>query len=125
MQQINWMAIWYGHVDHPSSRKIHAHPIPLLGGVGVYAGVVISLWLRAYPDHHVNLMMLASLFMILLGIADDRLDLHSRYRLVLQVGMALGLSLCGVRFHFFPLVWLDHLVTVVWIVGVINAMNCL
>ena len=43
MPLLNAIAIWSGHVDHPSSRKIHSHPIPLLGGVGVYAGVVISL----------------------------------------------------------------------------------
>jgi UDP-GlcNAc:undecaprenyl-phosphate GlcNAc-1-phosphate transferase len=42
-----------------------------------------------------------------------------------HVLLALGLSLSGVRFHMFALEWLDHLVSVLWIVGVINAMNCL
>jgi len=125
MPLLNWIAIESGHVDQPSSRKIHSHPIPLLGGVGVYAGVMITLWLRAYRDHSVSLMMLASLLILVVGIVDDRLDLQSRYRLLLQVGVALGLSLFNIRFHFFPSPALDHLVTVVWIVGVVNAMNCL
>jgi len=60
-----------------------------------------------------------------LGVADDRLDLHSRYRLILQVAVALGLSFLGVRFHVFAFEPLNHLVTVLWIVGLINAMNCL
>src|SRR5439155_4606826 len=46
MPLLNWVALRWGHVDHPNSRKIHAHPIPLLGGVGVYADIVITLWLR-------------------------------------------------------------------------------
>jgi UDP-GlcNAc:undecaprenyl-phosphate/decaprenyl-phosphate GlcNAc-1-phosphate transferase len=112
-------------VDQPNSRKIHARPIPLLGGVGVYIGVVATLWLCLPRDHSLKLMMLGSLFMMLLGVADDRFDLHSRYRLMLQIAVAAGLSFSGVRFHFFPLGALNHLVTIVWIVGVINAMNCL
>jgi UDP-GlcNAc:undecaprenyl-phosphate GlcNAc-1-phosphate transferase len=87
--------------------------------------VVITLWLCLPRDHSLKLMMLGSLFMMLLGVVDDRLDLHSRYRLVLQIAVAAALSGSGVRFHFFPLAALDHLVTILWIVGVINSMNCL
>src|SRR5207247_1789222 len=111
--------------DYPSSRKIHQRPIPLLGGMGVYAGVVISLLLLSPRDAAVFGMMWSALLVMLLGIADDRLDLHSRYRLVLHFALGTGMSLAGIRFHLFPVAVLDHLVTVLWIVGVINAMNCL
>jgi UDP-GlcNAc:undecaprenyl-phosphate GlcNAc-1-phosphate transferase len=70
-------------------------------------------------------MMLATLPVMALGLVDDRLDLPSRYRLILQTLVAVGLSIAGVRFHFFPVEALNHVVTVLWIVGVINAMNCL
>jgi UDP-GlcNAc:undecaprenyl-phosphate GlcNAc-1-phosphate transferase len=125
MPFLNWVAVRTGSVDHPNSRKIHTVPIPILGGVGVYAGVIAALWLRAPKDHALPLMMLASFLVMLLGVIDDRLDLPSRYRLLLHVALASGLSLSGVRFHFFPAAVLDHGVTIVWIVGVINAMNCL
>jgi UDP-GlcNAc:undecaprenyl-phosphate GlcNAc-1-phosphate transferase len=124
MPFLNWLAVRAGSVDHPNARKIHARPIPMLGGVGVYIGVIAALWLRAPQDRALPLMMLASFLVMLLGVLDDRMDLHSRYRLALHVALAAGLSLCGVRFHCFPAV-LDHGVTIVWIVGVINAMNCL
>jgi UDP-GlcNAc:undecaprenyl-phosphate GlcNAc-1-phosphate transferase len=125
MPLFNRLAMATGFVDHPCSRKIHLRPTPLLGGLAVYAGVIVTLWLRWPLDRPMELVMLASLLMIGLGAVDDRLDLPFRYRLLLQVGIAAGLSFCGVRFHFFPSAALNHLVTVFWIVGVINAMNCL
>jgi UDP-GlcNAc:undecaprenyl-phosphate/decaprenyl-phosphate GlcNAc-1-phosphate transferase len=125
MPLLSRLAVHTGFVDHPNARKIHAQPIPLLGGVGVYAGVIVTLLLRGAIDSRVAGMMVASLLVMLLGVADDRLDLHSRYRLILQVLVAGALSFSGVRFHFFPVEALDHVVTVLWIVGVINAMNCL
>ncbi len=125
MPVLNRFAVKTGFVDVPNARKIHSHPIPLLGGVAVYGGVVVTLLLRGWVDQRVVLMMVASLLVMLLGIADDRLDLHSRYRLMLQVAVAFGLSLAGVRFEFFAWEPLNHLVTVLWMVGTINAMNCL
>jgi UDP-GlcNAc:undecaprenyl-phosphate/decaprenyl-phosphate GlcNAc-1-phosphate transferase len=124
MPFLNWIAIRTGSVDHPNARKIHTRPIPMLGGVAVYVGVIAAVWLRAPTDRALPLMMVASFLVMLLGVLDDRLDLHSRYRLILQLALASGLALCGVRFHCLPAA-LDYAVTIVWIVGVINAMNCL
>jgi UDP-GlcNAc:undecaprenyl-phosphate GlcNAc-1-phosphate transferase len=125
MPFLGWAAVRTGSVDLPSSRKIHARPIPLLGGVGVYVAVVAALFLRLPMQRDLALMISASLLLMLMGVADDRLDLPSRFRLMFQTALALGLSFYGVRFHCCPWVALDHLVTILWIVGVINAMNCL
>ncbi|MBM3460005.1 MAG: undecaprenyl/decaprenyl-phosphate alpha-N-acetylglucosaminyl 1-phosphate transferase [Armatimonadetes bacterium] len=125
MPLLNRAAVRLGFVDMPNARKIHSHPVPLLGGVGVYLGVIAALLASGPMDLGLGLMMAASFLVMALGVVDDRLDLNSRYRLILQLLVALGLSVCGVRFHFFPIELLDHVVTVLWIVGVINAMNCL
>lgn len=125
MPLLNRFAVHAGFVDVPNARKIHSRPIPVLGGLGVYAGVIATLAVRGEMDARVMLMMFASFLVMLLGIVDDRLDLHSRYRLIMQVLLAGGLSLAGVRFHIVPVAAIDHLITILWIVGVINAMNCL
>lgn len=125
MPLLNRAAVRYGFVDLPNARKIHTAPIPLLGGLAVYAGVVVATYLRGWVDMRIQMMIGAAFLVMLLGVADDRLDLHSRYRLFLQVGIAAALTLNGVRFHIFPIEALDHLVTILWIVGVVNAMNCL
>jgi UDP-GlcNAc:undecaprenyl-phosphate/decaprenyl-phosphate GlcNAc-1-phosphate transferase len=125
MPLLNRLALRLGFVDLPNARKIHSSPIPLLGGLAVYAGVVVALVLRGWIDWRIWMMMGAALLVMLLGVADDRLDLHSRYRLALQVLIAAALSFAGVRFHLFPMEALDHIVTILWIVGVVNAMNCI
>jgi UDP-GlcNAc:undecaprenyl-phosphate/decaprenyl-phosphate GlcNAc-1-phosphate transferase len=125
MPLLNRVAVRFGFVDIPNARKIHTGAIPLLGGLAVFGGVVAALVLRGWIDWRIWLMMGAAALVMLLGVADDRLDLHSRYRLVLQVVIAAGLSFAGVRFHLFPIEALDHLVTILWIVGVVNAMNCI
>jgi UDP-GlcNAc:undecaprenyl-phosphate GlcNAc-1-phosphate transferase len=125
MPLLNRLALQFGFVDVPNARKIHSSPIPVLGGLAVYAGVVVAIYLRGWIDPRIWLMMGAALLVMLLGVADDRLDLHSRYRLLLQVAIAGALTLFGVRFDLLPGVWLDSILTVIWIVGVVNAMNCL
>lgn len=122
---LNRFAHRFGFVDVPNARKIHARPVPLLGGLAVFAAVIIAVVLRGWVDSRIWLMMGAAFLVMLVGVADDRLDLHSRYRLMLQVGIAAALTVMGVRFHIFPLEWMDHLITILWIVGVVNAMNCL
>src|SRR4051794_38506842 len=102
MPLVNRLARKTGFVDHPNARKIHTHPIPVLGGVGVYLGVMSTLLLCHMIDYRVALMMAASFLVMLLGVVDDRLDVHSRFRLMLHVMVAGGLAAFGVRFHFFP-----------------------
>lgn len=125
MPFLNRLALRFDFVDRPNARKIHDTPIPVLGGLAVFAGVVVAIYLRGWIDHRIWVMMGAAGLVMLLGVADDRLDLHSRYRLLLQVGIAGGLAALGVRFDFFPGDWLDGALTVLWIVGVVNAMNCI
>ncbi len=128
MPLMNRAALRFGFVDVPNARKIHSRPIPLLGGMAVYFGVTLTLAFRGTLDTRVALMMVASLLVMILGLVDDRLDLHSRYRLILQVAVAAGLSWLGVRFNFLPQVPFDvlnHALTIVFLVGAINALNCI
>ena len=41
---IRVIALRTGYVDHPKSNKVHAHPTPLLGGVGIYLAFVIGVF---------------------------------------------------------------------------------
>ena len=36
-------ALRVGMVDRPGPRKVHMQPIPLLGGLAIYAGVALSV----------------------------------------------------------------------------------
>jgi len=125
MPFLNRLAQRFALVDVPNARKIHSAPIPVLGGLAVFAGVVVAVYLRGWIDPRFWLIMGAAALVMALGVVDDKFDLHSRHRLFLQFGIAAGLAAMGIRFDVFPGVWWDGVLTVFWIVGVVNAMNCL
>jgi UDP-GlcNAc:undecaprenyl-phosphate GlcNAc-1-phosphate transferase len=135
------LARHWGVVDRPDGRrKLHGRPTPLWGGVAVYGATVIGLLaLRLSPivAGHAFLelstvWMLAAGFVCLVGGIDDLFDLPSRVKLVLQVVSVLPIVLFGhyvdrvVAFGYpIELGWLAIPLTVLWLVGCINALNLL
>jgi UDP-GlcNAc:undecaprenyl-phosphate GlcNAc-1-phosphate transferase len=130
-----------GVVDCPDGRrKLQKEPVPLLGGVAIYLALVLglavaSLWGpgEATPVPPLSLAVIcAAGFVCLLGAIDDICDLRPRVKLALQIVSVLPLVLSG---HFVDRVvafgvpielgWLGIPITVLWIVGCINALNFL
>jgi len=126
-----------GMVDQPDARRIHKVPIPRGGGIAVFVAFHLVLLGFAVLGGGANLsphfdffwqwrFFLASSLLLAVGIADDKKGLRPVVKLAGQTGVALILFLSGVKVGgimvAFPL-WLDCLVTVFWIVGVINAFN--
>jgi UDP-N-acetylmuramyl pentapeptide phosphotransferase/UDP-N-acetylglucosamine-1-phosphate transferase len=67
-------------VDVPDDRKVHTDPIPPLGGVGIFAGFIVSALLiwpglvydnTKYLNSHIQYIGAASLIIFFLGIKDD------------------------------------------------------
>ncbi|MEZ4663099.1 MAG: MraY family glycosyltransferase [Caldilineaceae bacterium] len=120
------VAIRYGVVDAPNARKIHASPVPLLGGGAIYVAFVLALLFlgnRFYINELVSIFIGATL-MSLMGVVDDRWGLGSYVKLTGQMLAGCILIYGGVQVHLF-FNWLDMLITLGWIVGITNAMNLL
>lgn len=118
------LALRYSVVDNPQARKIHVMPVPLLGGAAIYISFVLVLVFfgdRAYIREFVGIFTGAS-FMSLMGIIDDRWGLGSYIKLGGQLIAASVLIYSGVQVQLFG-GWLDIAVTMVWVVGITNAMN--
>ena len=85
-------AIKIGLTDKPNSRKKHAGHIPLIGGISVYTGLLVSsiVVLLFSPENAQALMtfLFASLLMVVTGALDDRFDLSVKIRIVVQVIIA-------------------------------------
>jgi UDP-GlcNAc:undecaprenyl-phosphate GlcNAc-1-phosphate transferase len=135
-------AIRHGWLDHPKGRKQHAVPIPLLGGVAVFASVGIGLALAALVSAPIRngLFGMGSLSVFGLGLAaivavgiyDDFRDMRPVSKAMAQVAIAaatwaLGFSCGAVQL---PFGWavvdgpvISFLITVGWIVFVTNAFN--
>ncbi|MBL8514111.1 MAG: undecaprenyl/decaprenyl-phosphate alpha-N-acetylglucosaminyl 1-phosphate transferase [Betaproteobacteria bacterium] len=118
-----------GLVDHPGGRKDHVGVTPLVGGLAIFSALVVS---AAMADVH-WIVVLATLWVVIAGVADDRFEIPAFPRFILQGLAALtmaygaGVVLSGVGnligvgpLNFGPLA---IVMTVFCVVGVINAIN--
>ncbi len=120
-------AAHFGVVDRPSARKLHVNPVPLLGGAAIYAAFLVALLIfgdRFRLPQLVSILLGASLVSFL-GIWDDSHGLRPLLKLLGQVAAALILVAAGVQVEIFAWPVLNYALTVVWVVGITNAMNLL
>jgi UDP-GlcNAc:undecaprenyl-phosphate GlcNAc-1-phosphate transferase len=121
------MAHATGILDMPASRKIHAAPTPLLGGVAVYVAFALPILANSILDAQVVAILLGATLLVLVGILDDIVEVPAAIKLLAQlvaVGIVIG---SGVILTLFPWLWLgdliDGLLTIIWLLGITNAMN--
>ncbi len=131
-----------GLVDKPdNTRKLHAHAIPLIGGVAIFisstVAVVGTLWLTNLQLTVVEKVELLGLFLacltiLLVGVVDDRFNLRGRQKLVGQIIAVSVLYLFGYRFEVIevmgiPLTFGVFSIVVVyfWCLLAINSVNLL
>ncbi len=84
--------------DFPEHRKIHKKPIPSLGGVGIFAGLVITL-LYFFPILNSQIefyyILLAFLIIFFFGVIDDLIGLSAQKKLFGQIIVTLLLTIKG------------------------------
>ena len=122
-----WLALKFGIVDQPAARKVHARPIPRFGGIAMYGAVIVALLAfgqRYRFDQFASILIGAS-WVSLLGIWDDRWGLRPMLKLVGQIVAAVILIVTDVQVQFLPYDVLNWAITVVWVVGLTNAINFL
>jgi UDP-GlcNAc:undecaprenyl-phosphate GlcNAc-1-phosphate transferase len=122
-----WLAPHVGVIDQPTARKVHAYPMPRLGGAAILLAFMLALLLF---ENRFNFQQLAGIligasFVSFLGIWDDRWGLRPILKLTGQVLGALILVVANVHTELFPWPILDVALTVFWIVGITNAFNLL
>ena len=119
------IAMRLGVVDKPNQRKIHHDHKPLMGGLAIYAALVISLLLFSPPQHLVELgtVLAGGGLLSAVGLADDRYNLGIRIRLVAMAVAACGLVAAGIQIHLFNTPLLDVPLTILWVLTVTNAAN--
>lgn len=120
------VALQTGTVDKPAARKIHSSPVPLLGGAAIYLAFILVLLFfgdRSYINEVIGIFVGASL-MSFMGVVDDRWGLGSYAKLAGQVLAAGILVYSGVKVQLFGS-WIDAAITILWVVGITNALNLL
>lgn len=115
----------YEVVDAPSARKIHANPVPLLGGLAIYLAVIVGLLLfgnLGYVVQSASILIGATL-MSMFGVWDDKWGMRPIVKLLGQVLAASFLFFFGVQVSFLHNDILNYAATVAWIVTITNALN--
>ncbi len=135
----------HGWVDLPDSkRKLHANPIPRMGGVAIFLSILVSLGLilpldtdpaQAIREGFTSVLVMMGLagLVLLIGLLDDFRSLKVWQKFSLQIGVALlcwgmgyrFLSAWSIKWDLFPWGWLSLPLTVLWFVGITNAFNLL
>ena len=130
----------FGVVDHPSERSVSRRQnVPLMGGLSVAAGAGVALGLglligdQVVPATHLLGLAAGAVIVLALGICDDRFGLGASAKFAGQVMAAVVAIAAGFELghitepitqttYFLPrpVVWLA---SVLWIVGVTNALN--
>jgi UDP-GlcNAc:undecaprenyl-phosphate/decaprenyl-phosphate GlcNAc-1-phosphate transferase len=133
---------WY---DIPDERKIHNNPIPRLGGIGIFLGLIVSAvavplllpvlfpgrpWPVSYSLRYLPVFVSFGLIHFM-GLADDFHNLHALLKFALQIAAASLVTVGGFTIstvHIpglttFSLGIFAYPVTVLWIVAISNAIN--
>lgn len=130
------LALRIGFVDIPGSRKIHREPVPLLGGVAIYAGVVIPMAFYCGWTAQTKVVLLGGTLLVMTGLLDDRYKTWGKdfpvwprlvvYLVASTVPLWFGIEIVGVMGYdgivYFPRI-LSGIATVLWVFAISNMIN--
>jgi UDP-GlcNAc:undecaprenyl-phosphate/decaprenyl-phosphate GlcNAc-1-phosphate transferase len=128
-------ALRMGMVDLPGPRKVHLTPIPMLGGLAIYAAVVIAVLLSFTGPTRMQIagILIGATLVAGIGILDDRGLLHHQIKLFVGMPLAAGILLVsGIHAQVFGILVggrsgyvLDSVLTLVWVVGITASFSIL
>jgi UDP-GlcNAc:undecaprenyl-phosphate GlcNAc-1-phosphate transferase len=135
------LAGFLGAVDLPGGRKTHESPLPRIGGLAVFAGFVAGMIFAAMAtgnlfntpqtDVYWRGLALAATALMAVGLVDDLFGLSYRWKFAAQIAAASYVWSCGFRIETvthplggaLDLGMFSLPITLLWIVGITNAVN--
>src|SRR5579872_6002014 len=129
------LAIRVGMVDLPGPRKVHLQPIPLLGGLAMWAAIMLAI-LFAFdgPARAQSIGIVTGATLVAaVGFLDDKGWLHHQIKLFVAMPIAAGILLAsGIHAQVFETFVagragyaLDAVLTIVWVVGITASFSIL
>lgn len=135
------IALKTGILSRPNRRNVHTRSVPYLGGTAIYFAFVIAILVVFYANEQFRIefsqklkgLLIAGALIVILGLWDDIKNIKPIIKLIGQIVVALLLFAYGFRIELLtnpflggeinlPL-FLSILITIAWIVGLINAIN--
>ena len=139
---IKKLAIAIGAVDQPEQRKVHSKVMPRMGGLAICLAFFIPLIVvlkfniieinnPIFSDRQITGFIIGGLIILGVGVLDDIYQLSAKYKLIGQLVAAAVVINSGVQVQYITLAnqsvyefgWLSIPITLLWIIGVTNALN--
>lgn len=139
------LALRYGAAPPPRARDVHREPVARWGGLAIFGAFILSLVIGALvvrygfnrPISTQTLtagvgLILAGTILSLMGAIDDRWELSAGKQILVQILCAMLVLPFGVEIRFvsnpfgegmLDLQWASYPITILWLVGVANAVN--
>ena len=127
------LAIKAGLLDKPGGRKLHDDATPLIGGIGIYLGVLVICLLMPTVLVSVSVLLGISAVVLLIGVIDDRKEMSVGLRMAIHSTAAFLMVIAADNqllslgdLVFTGSITLDFFsipLTVFAVLGVINAVN--
>ena len=139
---VNRFGIKFSILDNPNFRKQHSKPFVRLGGISIFFGFLIPIFFNFYLKSsniqgfdNYKIFLLVTFLFFALGILDDIFQLSFFIKLICQIAIASYGFSQGFKFNLLEISTLYlsgdsilynsliYFVTVIWIVGIVNAFN--
>ena len=142
------LAIKLDAIDYPSARRVNMLPIPRMGGVAIFGGILAALavagfgvyafgWVDPFIDYNgieVNYwgVLLGTVLIFLVGAVDDVVDLNPKAKMLGQIDAACVVAGSGLLFSsihnpfgegYIEFGWVAYPLTVFYLVAFANVIN--
>ena len=124
----------YGFIDVPKDdRRMHKDAVATIGGLGIFIAFLTTILLFVDLSPKLIAILAGSGILVITGMVDDKIDIKPKVKLILQIIAAVIVVSAGVKIThitnpFRPqetisLGVVGPVLSVIWIVGVSNALN--
>lgn len=115
-----------------SAERWSSQSKPIFGGITFYAVFILSILIYfLLPGSKFNLddqfiaIILVPTLGFLMGLADDMFNTPPNFKFLIQLVIAGVLIYFGIYIQIFSVGWVNYLLTVFWVVGIMNSINML
>lgn len=124
-----WLAYRLNILDRPGSRKLHATATPLLGGAAVFAAFLTVILTNGIFSVKLWSILGAAVLIFAVSLADDCREISAGLKLLVQIFCSSFVICFGIVLKVVPenlglIAQLSNIsLTLLWIIGITNAMN--
>jgi len=114
-----------GMLEAPREDRWHRTPTALLGGLAIYGAFLTGFVLHFHELAAALPVMISSTLLLMVGLLDDCVGVSPRAKITAQILAAAIVVNSGLHLPWTQNAAMNGLLTVVWLVGIANAINLL